>query len=59
VLALVVAGLPSKQIATRLGTAEQTIKMHRSRLMKKTGVDSLPDLVRLAQLADLAPAPPA
>lgn len=51
VLSLVVAGLLNKQIAARLGTAEQTVKMHRSRLMKKVGVDSLPALVRLTQLA--------
>lgn len=51
VLVLVVDGRPNKQIAAQLGTAEQTIKMHRSRLMKKMAADSLPALVRLAQLA--------
>ncbi len=51
VLVLVVDGRPNKQIAAQLGTAEQTIKMHRSRLMKKMEADSLPALVRLAQLA--------
>ncbi len=58
VLSLVVAGMLNKQIAARLGTAEQTIKMHRSRLMKKMGVDSLPALVRLTQLAGLGGEPP-
>lgn len=58
VLALVVAGKLNKQIAARLGTAEQTIKMHRGRLMRKMGADSLPALVRLAQLAGVAGEPP-
>lgn len=59
VLALVVAGQPNKQIAARLGTAEQTIKMHRSRLMRKLGVDSVPALVRLVQRAGEVADPPA
>jgi FixJ family two-component response regulator len=49
VLALVVAGRMNKQIAAELGTAEQTIKQHRGRVMKKLGVDSVAELVRLAQ----------
>lgn len=57
VLALVVDGLANKQIAARLGTAEQTIKMHRGRLMKKMEADSLPALVRQAQLAGLTADP--
>ncbi|MBN1967695.1 MAG: response regulator transcription factor [Anaerolineae bacterium] len=58
VLALVVAGRLNKQIAVQLGTAEQTIKMHRGRLMRKMDADSLPALVRLAQLAGVADEPP-
>jgi len=57
VLALVVEGLANKQIAVQLGTAEQTIKMHRGRLMKKMDANSLPALVRLAQLAGVADDP--
>lgn len=57
VLVLVVAGLANKQIAARLGTTEQTIKMHRGRVMAKTQADSLPDLVLLAQLAGVIPSP--
>jgi FixJ family two-component response regulator len=49
VLGLVVAGRMNKQIAAELGTAEQTIKQHRGRVMKKLGVDSVADLVRLAE----------
>ena len=39
----------NKQIAAELGTAEQTIKQHRGRVMKKLGVDSVAELVRLAE----------
>ncbi|HNQ24952.1 MAG TPA: response regulator transcription factor [Phycisphaerae bacterium] len=51
VLALVVAGKLNKQIAVELGTTEQTIKLHRGRLMKKMGAESVPALVVLAQRA--------
>ena len=45
----VVAGKLNKQIAADLGAAEQTIKIHRGRVMKKMGVGSLADLVRAAE----------
>lgn len=51
VLALVVTGRMNKQIAAELGTAEQTIKQHRGRVMRKLGVDSVADLVRLVERA--------
>lgn len=38
VFALVVAGRMNKQIAGDLGTAEKTIKVHRSRVMEKLGL---------------------
>jgi FixJ family two-component response regulator len=49
VLTLVAEGKMNKQIAADLGTAEQTIKQHRGRVMKKLGVDSVADLVRLVE----------
>lgn len=49
VMNLVVRGLLNKQIAFELGTAEKTIKVHRARVMEKMKVDSLADLVRLAE----------
>ena len=49
VMAQVVAGKLNKQIAADLGTSEQTIKVHRSRVMEKMGVESLADLVRAAE----------
>jgi FixJ family two-component response regulator len=56
VFTLVVRGLLNKQIAGELGTAEKTIKIHRSQVMKKMDAASLPDLVRMAE--KLAPALP-
>ncbi|MBX7489826.1 response regulator transcription factor [Qipengyuania sp. GH25] len=40
-------GLLNKQIAFELHINEATVKLHRGNLMKKTGVDSLADLIRL------------
>ena len=48
VLALVVTGRLNKQIAGELGTTEETIKVHRGRVMRKMGAASLADLVRIA-----------
>ena len=56
VFTLVVRGLLNKQIAGELGTAEKTVKIHRSQVMKKMDAASLPDLVRMAE--KLAPALP-
>jgi two-component system, LuxR family, response regulator FixJ len=55
VLKLVIAGLLNKQIAAELGAAEKTVKVHRGRVMEKMGVASVPELVRLAQAAGVAP----
>ena len=49
VFALVVDGKLNKQIAGDLGTGEQNIKMHRGQVMRKLQVQSLADLVKLAQ----------
>lgn len=51
VLHQIVAGRLNKQIAVELGTVEKTIKFHRGNLMKKLGVRSVADLVRLAARA--------
>jgi RNA polymerase sigma factor (sigma-70 family) len=49
VLPLVVSGFLNKQIAGEIGTSENTVKVHRSQLMRKMGADSLAELVRLAE----------
>lgn len=46
VLAQVIAGRLNKQIAADLGTAEKTVKVHRSRAMEKMQVHSVAELVR-------------
>jgi FixJ family two-component response regulator len=54
VLPLVVSGLLNKQVAAELGTTEATVKVHRSQLMRKMGVSSLAELVRMSQKMDIA-----
>jgi len=46
----VVAGRLNKQIAAELGMCEQTVKVHRCRVMRKMGAGSLADLVRSVDL---------
>lgn len=48
VFVLVVQGKLNKQIASELGIAERTVKMHRSQVMAKMQVESLAELVRVA-----------
>ena len=47
VISLVVSGMLNKQIADRLGTAENTVKVHRSRAMEKMHAQSVPELVKM------------
>jgi hypothetical protein len=39
---------PSKQLAGDIGLSEKTVKVHRSRLMRKMAAGSLPELSRMA-----------
>ena len=55
VMQLVIRGLLNKQIAGELGTAEQTVKIHRGRVMHKLRVTSVAELVRLVEKAGGAP----
>ena len=56
VMALVVAGLLNKQVGSKLGISEITVKAHRGKLMQKMKADSLADLVKMAVRLRLAPA---
>jgi FixJ family two-component response regulator len=49
VLEFVVTGKSNKQIAGDLGTVEQTVKIHRARVMQKMRVQSVAELVRLTE----------
>jgi FixJ family two-component response regulator len=59
VLVHVVSGQLNKQIAADLGTVEKTIKVHRARVMEKMKVQSLAELVRLAEHGGITPKRPA
>lgn len=48
VMALVVAGLPNKQVGGELGISEITVKAHRGSMMRKMKAYSLPELVSFA-----------
>lgn len=53
VFALVVQGKRNKAIADELGSRESTVKVHRSRLMRKLEVTTLADLLRIGNRHDL------
>jgi DNA-binding NarL/FixJ family response regulator len=53
VLRAMMLGLRNKQIAWRLTLSEKTVKMHRSILLRKLGVTSSADAIRLAVEANL------
>jgi FixJ family two-component response regulator len=44
----VVIGLLNKQVGSRLGISEITVKKHRGNAMRKMKADSLPQLVKMA-----------
>ena len=49
VFELVIQGKINKQIARQLGATERTIKAHRHRVMEKMGVQTLAELVSIAE----------
>ncbi|MBL8012689.1 MAG: response regulator transcription factor [Candidatus Omnitrophica bacterium] len=53
VFRLVVSGMLNKQIATKRGTALQTIKVHRSRVMQKMQAKTVTELIRMASKAGI------
>jgi RNA polymerase sigma factor (sigma-70 family) len=49
VISRVVSGMLNKQIAGELGTAENTVKVHRSRAMEKMNAQSVAELVKMIE----------
>jgi FixJ family two-component response regulator len=58
VLVLVLLGRRNKQIADALESRESTVKVHRSRLMRKLEARTLADLLRIGQQLGLVPVAP-
>ena len=56
VFELVIRGNINKQVARALGCTERTVKAHRHRVMEKMQVQSLPELVSLAERVGVASA---
>jgi FixJ family two-component response regulator len=56
ILTYVITGMLNKQIAYDLNISEKTVKVHRGRVMEKLAVESVAELVRLAEKAGIAPA---
>lgn len=52
---LVVMGKRNKEIASALGSQEATVKVHRSRVMRKLGTRSFAELMRFGLQYDLVP----
>jgi len=55
VMALVASGLLNKQVASRLGISEITVKAHRGKVMRKMEADSFAELVTKAAKLGLSP----
>lgn len=57
IMGFVVAGLMNKQIASKVNLCEITVKLHRSRLMRKMAAPTLADLVRKSVSLGVNPQP--
>ena len=55
VMIQVTAGRLNKQIASDMGIAESTVKVHRTHVMRKMQARSLPELSRMADMLKLTP----
>jgi FixJ family two-component response regulator len=55
IMTYVIGGLLNKQIAAELSIAEDTVKVHRGRVMAKMGIHSVAELVRMTEQAGIEP----
>jgi len=53
VFRLVTSGMLNKQVAAELRITERTVKVHRERLRRKMGADSLAELARIAEILQI------
>jgi FixJ family two-component response regulator len=58
VMTYVITGMLNKQIAGELFISEETVKIHRGRIMHKLGVVSVAELVRLCEKSGITPGEP-
>jgi FixJ family two-component response regulator len=58
VMTYVISGMLNKQIAVALDISEDTVKIHRGRVMQKLEIVSVAELVRLCERAGVTPARP-
>jgi FixJ family two-component response regulator len=58
VMTWVITGMLNKQIAGQLEISEETVKIHRGRVIHKLGVESVANLVRLCDKVGIPPAEP-
>jgi FixJ family two-component response regulator len=56
VMTFVITGMLNKQIAAEMNISEETVKIHRGRVMQKLGIVSVAELVRICERAGVEPA---
>ncbi len=56
VMTYVITGKLNKQIASEMSISEETVKVHRGRLMQKLEIVSVAQLVRLCEKKSITPA---
>jgi len=56
IMTYVITGMLNKQIAGELFISEETVKIHRHRVMQKLGIVSVAELVHLCETVGIAPA---